>query len=167
MILAFDVGYYDQCTLVAVGRIPSFIKAVDFKVASHQLAADQAAYEPGAFYKRELPFLLAALKQHDLTQVETIIIDGYVDLTPHHPGLGAYLFEALAEKVPVIGVAKSYFRDTNAIPILRGKSTRPLYVSSRGIDPAKVAQLIKDLPGPYRIPDFLKAVDQATRVSDV
>src|SRR5262249_31183940 len=54
-----------------------------------------AEYLPGAFYKRELPVLLAVLKK--VTRpVAAIIIDGYVWLDRGcKPGLGALLHSAL------------------------------------------------------------------------
>lgn len=178
-MLAFDVGYYATFSVVAVGCIESWNEVIrfdwerhslgqrfslgDFKVATYKVEAVPANYQPGAFYKRELPLLLAALKHYPLHQLELIIIDGYVDLTADHPGLGAYLYDALDKKIPVIGVAKNHFRDTNALPVLRGQSKKPLYVSARGISPQRAAALIQSLPGNYRLPDFLKAVDGGTR----
>ncbi len=45
--------------------------------------------------------------------LETIIIDGYVWLEePKIFGLGMYLYEALNRKYPIIGVAKSRFKNT-------------------------------------------------------
>ena len=102
-------------------------------------------YEPGSFYKRELPCLLKLLEPVK-GRVETIIVDGYVWLGPgNSPGLGAHLYEALGKQVPVIGVAKSMFRGaTNSEAVLRGRSRRPLHVTAAGMDPAYCS---KQYPG--------------------
>src|SRR5262249_10560204 len=83
-----------------------------------------AAYEPGSFYKRELPLLLSVLEKVQRLPA-VIIIDGYVWLDAHHrPGLGAILHETLTKKVPVVGVAKTVFGDALSwcIPVVRGVS---------------------------------------------
>lgn len=179
MILAFDVGYHQDHAKVAVGCIEAWNDVIDFDFERHQLGqkyslgdfkvaifpyeAMPANYEPGAFYKRELPLILNALENYQLHLVDLIIVDGYVDLKVDHPGLGAHLHQELNQSIPVIGVAKSYFRDTDALPVYRGESKKPLYVSARGIGLEKAAAIIKNLPGNYRQPDFLKAVDLGTR----
>ncbi|MEL6140358.1 MAG: endonuclease V [Bacteroidota bacterium] len=164
MILALDVGYHTHFARVAVGQSYSPDNQSVFRVDQYDFPITTPAYIPGQFYKRELPLLLLALAYYPIEAVRLIIIDGYVDLQPAHPGLGAYLADALGGKIPIIGVAKSYFRDTDAVPILRGKSQTPLYISARGIAKKEAADFIIQLPGPYRMPDFLKAVDSATRL---
>jgi deoxyribonuclease V len=121
-------------------------------------------YEPGSFYKRELPCLLKLLEPVK-DRVEIIIVDGYVWLRPENrPGLGAHLYEALGEQAPVIGVAKSMFRGaTNAEPVLRGRSRRPLYVTAAGMNPVIAAKNILGMHGLHRIPTLLKRVDQLCR----
>jgi deoxyribonuclease V len=124
-------------------------------------------YEPGSFYKRELPCLLKLLEPVK-EQVEIIIVDGYVWLGPEHrPGLGAHLYEALGEQTPIIGVAKSMFSGaTNAEAVLRGRSRRPLYVTAAGMNPVVAAKNIQGMHGLYRIPTLLKRVDQLCRSTD-
>ncbi|EPX63712.1 hypothetical protein D187_006121 [Cystobacter fuscus DSM 2262] len=59
-----------------------------------------AEYQPGHFYERELPVLLALLSQVDQPLV-TVLIDGYVWLgSSAEKGLGAHLYEALDRRVP-------------------------------------------------------------------
>lgn len=121
-------------------------------------------YVPGQFYKRELPCILAALKA--LTcQPQLVIVDGYVWLTSDSdPGLGAHLFTALDNKIPVIGVAKTSFRGaTAAVPIRRGNSHSPLFITSVGIDNAAAAKHIQQMHGSYRIPTLLKLADSLCR----
>jgi deoxyribonuclease V len=84
-------------------------------------------YEPGQFYKRELPCLLEVLSR--VTEpLEVVVIDGHVWLTAEtDPGLGAHLYEALHRRSAVIGVAKSRFHGTGpAREVFRGRSHRPL-----------------------------------------
>jgi len=129
-----------------------------------ETVAETAPYEPGNFYKRELPCLLKVLAKMPDT-FRTVIIDGYVWLGPDaRPGLGAHLFRALGEKIPVVGVAKSAYKaTTNAIPVLRGRSRRPLYVSAIGMDVSEAAGNVARMHGPYRVPILLKLVDRLAR----
>jgi deoxyribonuclease V len=121
-------------------------------------------YIPGAFYRRELPCLLALLDALE-QRPTTIVIDGYVWLSAkQRPGLGARLFEALGEAIPVIGVAKTLFRGSAfAIPLIRGKSKLPIYITAAGIEAAAAANLIGSMHGPHRLPTLLKRVDHLSR----
>lgn len=121
-------------------------------------------YEPGRFYKRELPCLLKVLDK--ITDpIDTIVIDGYVWLDEKKsPGLGAYLYGALDKSISIIGVAKSRFKGAKfAQRVFRGRSTRPLYITSAGIDPVTAAEYIQKMHGKHRIPTLLKEVDQLCR----
>jgi len=164
VILALDVGYHDHFARVAIGRCLTLGNLNNFSVKHYDFPLTPAAYIPGQFYQRELPLLLLGLAHYSTADISLIIIDGYVDLKPEHPGLGAYLDDALLSQIPIIGVAKSYYQGTSASSILRGKSKTPLYISSRGISNEDAADFIRQLPGPYRIPNFLKAVDMGTKV---
>ena len=120
-------------------------------------------YVPGEFYRRELPCLLESFAS--ITgAVDLIIIDGYVWLNQGKSGLGAHLHKALARKTPVIGVAKTYYHGCEQYQeVFRGKSSKPLYVSSIGLELDRAAALVKKLQGRYRIPDVLRRVDHLTR----
>jgi deoxyribonuclease V len=120
-----------------------------------------APYQPGEFYRRELPPLRAVLAGVD--PVDLLIIDGYVTLDPTgRPGLGAYAHAEFA--VPVIGVAKTIFTPaTHAIPILRGTAKRPLYITSAGIPPPDAAELVQRMTGKHRLPDALRRADTLAR----
>jgi deoxyribonuclease V len=119
------------------------------------------SYQPGEFYRRELPPLRAVL--NGLEGLALLVVDGYVDLDPSgRPGLGAYAHEAFA--VPVIGVAKTVFRGaTHAVPVLRGASARPVLVTAAGLPPADAADLVRRMAGRFRIPDALRRADQLAR----
>jgi deoxyribonuclease V len=122
-----------------------------------------AEYRPGHFFERELPCILplivACMAAHP---IETIVVDGYVDLGPSHPGLGRVLFEALERKVAVIGVAKTAFFGAPSREVLRGESKKPLLVTSTG-DLDEAARAIETMAGPYRVPYLLRRVDQLVR----
>ena len=126
-----------------------------------ELIAEVAPYLPGQFWQRELPPLRAVLEGAGTMAV--LVIDGFVDLDPDgRPGLGAYAHAEFA--VPVIGVAKSAFRTaTHATAVLRGTSTRPLYVTAAGIPRADAAGLVRCMAGAHRIPDALRRADTLAR----
>jgi len=120
-------------------------------------------YETGYFYKRELPCLLEALK--DLDDIECVVVDGYVWLEkPTHYGLGMYLYDALNCSVPIIGVAKTFFTNTpKECELLRGKSAKPLFITSVGIELNVAKSYIAKMHGKYRFPTLLKEVDSLAR----
>lgn len=117
-------------------------------------------YQPGQFYVRELPCLLAVLEGH-LDGLQAIVIDGYVTLDrAGRPGLGQHLFEALGGRIPVIGVAKTAFQGSpHAVPVQRGGAQTPLYVTAAGIGLQSAADHIWQMHGPHRLPTLLKRVD--------
>lgn len=121
-------------------------------------------YRPGAFYERELPCLLAVLAAVR-APLAAIVVDGYVVLDDAGAaGLGAHLHDALERKTPVVGVAKTKFRDaTFAIEVFRGQSRTPLYVTARGIDAQAAARLVTSMHGPHRVPTLLTRVDHLAR----
>ena len=119
-------------------------------------------YEPGSFYKRELPCLLA-LRALVLEPLDIIIVDGYVDLAPDHPGLGRHLYNALGRRIAVVGVAKTHFEGSAGIHVLRGGSKSPIYVTAAGMDIRFAAYCVLGMHGPYRIPTLLKRADTLAR----
>ncbi len=124
-------------------------------------------YQPGSFYRRELPCLLAVLRLLP-SLPEVIVIDGYVWLAPgNRPGLGAHLYDALARGTPVIGLAKSAFAGSascpGVIPVLRGASARPLFVTAAGMEPYAAAQCVRAMAGKHRIPELAQMADRLSR----
>lgn len=136
----------------------AFAEIIDVKTA---WLPDVIAYEPGEFYRRELPALRAVLA--DVTGLGQLIIDGYVDLdATGRPGLGAHAH--LEFGVPVIGVAKTAFHTaTHAIPVLRGRSARPLYVTAAGLPLAEAAEQVRTMTGRFRLPDAVRRADALGR----
>ena len=167
MMLAVDVDYRNNKAIVAG---VAFNQWADDKPAQEWViqVPSPAAYLPGQFYRRELPCILALLKQIDAVP-EVMIIDGYVYLGyEKKPGLGQYLFEALHGDTVVIGVAKKRFKNTpEGVALYRGQSKRPLYVTAVGIDEDEARQLIASMVGHHRIPVLLKRADQLCRQTSI
>lgn len=162
MIVALDVDYGGPVRAAAVG-IHRWTDVAD-PVANGWTyeTNDAATYRPGHFYERELPALLALIDSLPVTP-SVLVVDGHAWLQANRPGLGAHLYEALQNGIPVIGVAKGSFHEGSALPVTRGESTRPLYVSACGIDPSAAAAHVQQMHGTYRIPSVLKAVDRLAR----
>ncbi|MEK0450447.1 MAG: hypothetical protein RL088_2715 [Verrucomicrobiota bacterium] len=119
-------------------------------------------YVSGEFFRRELPCLLEVLRL--FPHAKTVIVDGYVWLDAGRAGLGAHLHQALNESVEVVGVAKTKYQGASAVSeVLRGASTKPLYVSAAGLDCAVAAEGIRAMHGAYRVPCLLKRVDSLCR----
>ena len=120
-----------------------------------------APYRPGEFYRRELPPLRAVLA--GVRGLGLLVVDGYADLDPGgRPGLGAHAHAEFG--IPVIGVAKSRFRTaTHAVPVVRGSSARPLFVTAAGMPTAEAADLVRRMAGRYRLPDALRRADTLAR----
>ncbi len=105
-----------------------------------------AEYQPGSFYRRELPCILALLREHGLA-LEVIVIDGFVHLDGvAEPGLGQHLHDALRGEVAVIGVAKRAFRDIGERFALH-----------------RTREAIARMHGEHRLPALLKLADQVCR----
>jgi deoxyribonuclease V len=122
-----------------------------------------AAYVPGSFYQRELPFLLGILED---VPGDIVVIDGYVTLDSGKHGLGAKLHEAHPARPVVIGVAKRPWRGGGAgVPIVRGASATALHVTAIGMDVADAARRVVEMHGVHRTPTLLKRVDRLARDS--
>ena len=121
-----------------------------------------APYEPGAFFKRELPCLLEVLRR--APPLGCVVIDGYVWLdASRSPGLGARLHEALGG-VPVIGLAKTKWKGADfATPVPRPGSTKPLFLTCVGVDDALARRHVAGLHGAHRLPTLVKHVDALAR----
>jgi len=161
LFVAVDVHYLD-----AGGARAAMVATSDQRfsqVVRTQTAIVSAVepYRPGEFYRRELPPLRAVIPAAD--ELALIVVDGYVDLDPDgRPGLGAHVHAEFA--VPVIGVAKTAFGTaTHAARVLRGQSSRPLYVTAAGMTIADAAVLVTEMSGRFRTPDALKTVDRLAR----
>lgn len=164
-IAMLDVQYGDTGAVAACVVASQWHSAVPSEVKT-AVITNVEEYEPGAFYKRELPCLLAVLNQLE-TSAAVIVVDGYVWLSADgRKGLGWHLFDALGQKTPVIGVAKTAFQGSSfAHQVFRGTSEKPLYVTCVGIDDVVAISTIRQMHGLYRMPTLLKQVDQVCRTA--
>lgn len=165
MIAFLDVYYHGkESARGACILADSFKSSIILEAIIVEIERGVHPYVSGEFYKRELPILMKLLENVDLSKVELVVVDGYVSLSPTHPGLGYHLWEALEKKIPVIGVAKSHhIEDTTSGLAIRGNSRSPLYVTSIGFPQDEATRMIKEMDGSYRIPDLLKKVDKLTK----
>lgn len=160
MFVALDVDYRDDLARTGWVLFSGWEAGQPLREGTF-LTSPVASYEPGAFYKRELPCLLQALKA--LPPVGLVILDAYCWLGPERPGLGARLYEALDQRCPVVGVAKTAFQGQPGTPVTRGASLTPLYVTACGLEEIEAADRVKSMHGAFRIPTLLKRVDQLAR----
>lgn len=167
MILAFDTYYFDdKAKTVCV----AFNNWADSQPANiyEEIINGVAEYEPGAFYKRELPCILSLLEsiQREIKEIETIVVDGFVVLDDMNKlGLGGYLYKQLGATIPIIGVAKSGFHGNkkNVTELLRGESKKPLFISAMGIELETATVHIESMDGNHRMPTLLQILDTKTK----
>jgi deoxyribonuclease V len=137
--------------------------------AIEERTADLASvepYRPGRFFERELPCILEVLARVE-SPFAAIVIDGYVDLDAQGtPGLGGRLHRHFDGRYVVIGVAKTAFQGSAfAAPVLRGQSTRPLFVTARGMAIDAAAGLVRAMHGAHRVPTLLGRADRLARTA--
>ena len=165
MIACLDVQYSNTSGVAACVVASNWYASQALNVYATTIH-NIAPFEAGAFYKRELPCLLQVL---NLVQeaLDFIVVDSYVwlDNQREKKGLGAYLYEALDCKIPIIGVAKTKFEGADNITelVYRGNSQNPLYVTSIGVELDWAAQQIYMMHGDYRLPTLLKEADTLCR----
>jgi len=152
------LGSGGACAAVVLAVDAAFSVGLSERTA---FVAEVAPYRPGEFYLRELPPLRAVLD--GVRGLGLLVVDGYADLDlAGRPGLGAHAHAELG--VPVIGVAKSAFRTaTHAVPVLRGRATRPLFVTAAGMPRDEAADLVRRMAGRFRLPDGLRRADSLAR----
>jgi len=163
MFLAVDV-HYEESGAIAAGVVFENWESttpLHSVVSKRRLVED---YEPGLFYRRELPCILDLLQDVGESP-QCILVDGYVYLDGvSRPGLGKHLYDALQGRVRVVGVAKTQFRGIGPqFEVRRGNSEKPLYVTCVGEELAVAKAGVKAMHGAHRIPTMLKAVDQLCR----
>jgi len=158
---AVDVHYLSSGGARAAAVVAGDAAFVDVLTERTAVVSGVLAYRPGEFFVRELPPLRAVLD--GVRGLRLLVIDGYADLDPAgRPGLGAHAHAAFG--IPVIGVAKSEFRTaTHAMPVLRGNSVRPLFVTAAGMPRTDAADLVSQMAGRFRLPDALRRADTLAR----
>lgn len=165
MIACVDVHYRDS-RAIAAGLLFEDWAAPCATLEVVRSVAPIAPYEPGRFYLRELPCIMAVLEKLP-TRPAAIVIDGYVWLGDEsRPGLGARLHRALGGKAAVIGVAKSAFCPGPAVrELVRGRSLRPLYVTAAGLPVTEAVACVAAMHGSFRIPTLVKRADTLSRAA--
>lgn len=162
-----DVDYRATETVAAAVVTSSWTAARADREHVRTVAGAPEPYQPGAFYRREMPHLIALLEE--LAEAPTcVVVDGYVWLARERLGLGAYLHAELRERfgaaIPVVGIAKRAFHDNDvAQAVVRGASKAPLYVTALGLETADVAALVGAMHGPHRLPTLVQRVDHLAR----
>lgn len=169
MLLATDVAYQDG---PETDTTSARAAAVSFEAWEAPTAAETwvthhdavAPYVPGEFYRRELPCIWPlVIEAGRRAPLEVVIVDGFVELGPARLGLGAHLYARMRAEgwgAAVVGVAKNDFRGSNAVPVFRGDSHTPLFVTAAGLPVAEAAAAVARMHGPYRLPTLLRYVDQ-------
>jgi len=162
-ILAVDAQYdEDEGTAKVGGVLFDHWDAAEAVAETAITVSSIAPYEPGKFYKRELPCirrLMAGLH----TKPDVVIVDSFVDLGPERPGLGRYLFDDLGGMTPVVGVAKTGFRNAQPAEVHRGRSKKPLFVTAAGMPLGDAVRGVLAMHGEHRVPTLLKRVDHLAR----
>lgn len=167
MILAFDTYYKEESAKTVCLVFNNWTDSKPTNIYEETIKGVEK-YEPGSFYKRELPCILSLLKivEIEIKKITAIIVDGFVLLDDNNKlGLGGYLYKELNSKIAVIGVAKSGFHrnEKNVKELLRGQSKKPLYISAMGIELNKAFEHIKSMHGIYRMPKLLQILDSKTK----
>jgi len=165
MIIAIDVHYRENTAKTVSIEFENWLDDVpaSIHIIETPIVAD---YVPGQFYKRELPCILEILKLSDLSKISAIIVDGYVVLDDAgKKGLGGYLYAELNQQIPIVGVAKRSFHSLKekVIPVKRGESKNPLFVTQLGGDLTDYAKKVAEMAGDFRIPNLLKILDAETK----
>lgn len=162
MIAALDVQYDDTArTALAAAVVFEHWDSATHIAEYTAMCGEVAPYQPGEFFRRELPCLLQVL-QRVREPLDAIIIDGYVAFGDR-PGLGLHLWEAIQRRTPIVGVAKTKFHSADAIEVVRGESRAPLFITAAGFEAAVAAEQVRTMHGEFRIPTHLKRVDQLAR----
>ena len=159
MLLVTDVHYFELGGARAAGvLLEHWSDGAPFEEVTVTIDRVEP-YVSGAFYRRELPCLLALLEQVE-HPLEAIVVDGHVWLGDR-PGLGAHLHQATG--IPVVGVAKNPHAAGGTHPVHRGSSRVPLHVSAIGLPEDQACQHIRQMAGEHRLPTVLKHVDHLAR----
>lgn len=157
-----DVAYAPTATAAAAVLFGEWQDARPF-AERVWLGGAPPPYRSRRFSTRELAPLRELLARIEPSP-EMVVVDGYVWLDQlGSPGLGGHLFAALGGGIPVVGVAKRPLAGAPALPVWRGLSRRPLWVSAAGVEVSWAAQQVLAMHGPYRLPTLLRRVDALAR----
>jgi deoxyribonuclease V len=162
MIVCVDVDYRETSVVAACVGFHAWTDSAPAREHVVRSSEPAAAYEPGRFFERELPYLRITLAGFgEPATISVVVVDGYVWLDGGRPGLGAHLHAALG--MPVVGIAKTHYAGAAAIAVTRGESASPLFITAAGFDPAAAAAHVVAMHGPFRIPTLIKRADTLAR----
>ncbi len=164
MLAILDAAYGDDASVAGCVTAAAWESADLLGEYTHR-DGPAADYQPGEFYRRELPLLMSVLGMLP-RKPDAIVIDGYVWLgVEDRKGLGAHLHEALGGKTAIIGIAKTKFHGASywAADVRRGASESPLYVTAAGIRLDEAAAAVKRMHGAHRIPTLVGRADRLAR----
>jgi deoxyribonuclease V len=161
VFVAVDVHYLSSGGARAAAVVAADVRLSEIVAERTEVLAEVLPYRTGEFYLRELPPIRAVL--HGLSELSLLVVDGYADLDPGgRAGLGAHAHAEFG--IPVIGVAKTAFHTaTHAVPVLRGTSASPLFVTAAGMPRDVAADLVRHMAGQYRLPDAIRRADTLAR----
>ncbi|MEJ6403297.1 endonuclease V [Yoonia sp. 2307UL14-13] len=164
LILATDVSYPSAGGAIVAGGLFKDWSSLSFEKSLIHKVSAVLPYEPGAFYKREMPLILGLVSMLD-EKLRAIVIDGYCTLGRNAAnGMGGHLFDALDGLIPVVGVAKTKYKDTPTDrELYRGNSSRPLFITAKGIGQTTAMNAIASMSGNYRMPKLLQEIDRISR----
>ncbi len=156
MKLVMDFHLNGDAALVAAVGFDDWGAAEAVKTYSLRIEHVEKAPR-GELDLRALPWLLRLLDANRL-QPEAIVLDGLVHLDAQDtPALGRRLHDALGGRVPVIGAARSGFKDAPAqFEVYREAETAPLIVTCAGIDIGAARARIGLMHGRKRVPTLMK-----------
>ena len=164
MIAIVDAAYGDDASAAGCVIVDDWEAGQALSEFSHR-AGRAADYEPGEFYRRELPLLVSVLGMLP-RKPDIVVIDGYVWLgVEDRKGLGAHLFDALGGTSIIVGIAKTKFHGASywAADVRRGASDSPLYVTVAGASVEDAVTAVKLMHGSYRIPTLVGRADTLAR----
>lgn len=170
-----DTQYVDNTAYVALGIFQDWSSDVFERVILKKID-NVAPYEPGAFYKREMPGILTALNEANSNyDIDTLVIDGFVHLTKTKIGLGMHIYNVLTRtpitdsklaSIKIIGIAKTKFRGCEEVskPLVRGSlASNPLFITAVGLSLDEAVNIVKSMHDKARIPTLVNAIDRHAR----
>jgi deoxyribonuclease V len=148
--VAVAVGFDDWAASEPVRSYTSRVPAPPADAAAKAPKVDRTT--------RDIVAWSQLLREHALAP-EALLIDGLVDLdaSGDTPGPGRRLFDALAGRVPVIGVSKSAMPGaTTQFEVHREEEAAPLIVTVAGIDLGAAKARVRAMHGRKRVPTLMK-----------
>jgi deoxyribonuclease V len=183
LVAGVDVAYATSSapTLVAAAVVVLSFPSLEPVASATSAGTSQFPYVPGLLAFRELPFVLAALADLDVTP-DVIVCDGYGVAHPRRFGLASHV--GVLTGIPCFGVGKTPFIGTHStVDPARGSSAplrdgdevigaavrtqpgvKPVYVSAGHlVDLPSAIALTLDLAPRYRLPETTRWADRLSR----